>query len=282
MQRPNVLRKGTTPLCSSPDRSSQRTPWTEAPDRRPDPPGARQPYQTCPAESVQLHATATRSVTLLLAALAITLATLLLLAVALLAAALAVTLAALLLLAVTLLAAALAVTLAALLLLAVALLAAPLAVTLLAVALLTGGVEGGLLVAVVPAGLITAEPGLLLGVEVLLVTPVLQLLWVDPQAAEQPGVLLGVDLAHALQLLCGLLVVATELADQVHDRRRVEVHGTSPFCRLLAGCCTDRPSPAPGSVDPNVLAAGEDQPLQVARVNPARHPAVGEQVHSRI
>jgi len=140
---------------------------------------------------------------------------------------------ALLLLAVALLAATLAplllaIALAALLLLAVALLAAALAVTLLAVALLTGGVEGGLLVAVVPAGLITAEPGLLLGVEVLLVTPVLQLLRVDPQAAEQPGVLLGVYLAHALQLLCGLLVVTTKLADQIHDRRRVEIHGAFP------------------------------------------------------
>jgi len=39
---------------------------------------------------------------------------------------------------------------------------------------------------------------------------------------------------------------------------------------LPVGCCADRPSPAPASADPNVLAASEDQPLQ------------GEQVHSRI
>jgi len=91
-------------------------------------------------------------------------------------------------------------------------------------------VETGLLVGVVPpARLIAGEPFLLLGVEVLLVAPVLQLLRVDPQPAEHPGVLLGVDLAHALQLLGGLLVVTTELTDKVHNRRGVEVHVT-PFC----------------------------------------------------
>ena len=123
---------------------------------------------------------------------------------------------------------AVAVPLTALLLaaLAVALLLA--AALLLAVALAAGGVEAGLLVGVVPcAGLVSGEPGLLLGVEMLLVAPVLQLLRVDPQPAEHPSVLLGVDLAHTLQLLSGLLVVTTELTNQVHDRGRVEVHGTA-------------------------------------------------------
>jgi len=110
--------------------------------------------------------------------------------------------------------------------LAVALLLA--AALLLAVALAAGGVEVGLLVGVVPpAGLVSGEPWLLLGVEMLLVAPVLQLLRVDPQPAEHPSVLLGVDLAHTLQLLSGLLVVTTELTNQVHDRGRVEVHGTA-------------------------------------------------------
>ena len=122
---------------------------------------------------------------------------------------------------------AVAVPLTALLLaaLAVALL---LAAILLAVALAAGGVEVGLLVGVVPpAGLVSGEPWLLLGVEMLLVAPVLQLLRVDPQPAEHPSVLLGVNLAHTLQLLSGLLVVTTELTNQVHDRGRVEVHGTA-------------------------------------------------------
>jgi len=170
------------------------------------------------------------AVALLLAALAVALllATALLLAVplaALLLAALAVAL----LLATALL---LAVPLAALLLaaLAVALLLAT--ALLLAVALPARGVESGLLVGVAPpARLITGEPWLLLGVEMLLVAPALQLLGVDPKLVEQTGVLLGVDLAHALQLLGGLLVVTPELTDKVHDRRGVEVHVT-PFC-----CC---------------------------------------------
>jgi len=47
-------------------------------------------------------------------------------------------------------------------------------------------------------------------------------------------VLLGVDLAHALQLLGGLLVVTTELTDKVHNRRGVEVHVTAFLLWLSA------------------------------------------------
>jgi len=98
------------------------------------------------------------------------------------------------------------------------LLAVPLLTTLLlAVSLLTRGVETGLLVGVVPAGLIALKPWLLLGVEVLLVATALQLLRVHTQLLQHAGVLLRVHLVHALQLLGGLLVVTAELANEVHD-----------------------------------------------------------------
>jgi len=97
------------------------------------------------------------------------------------------------------------------------LLAVALALLLLAVALLTGSVETRVLVGVVSAGLVALETWLLLGVEVLLVAAVLQLLRVYTELLQHAGMLLGVHLVHALQLLSGLLVVTAELANQVHD-----------------------------------------------------------------
>jgi len=139
----------------------------------------------------------------LLALLAVVLAALLLAAVALLTLLLAVALPALLL----------AVVLAALLLVAVALLTLLLA----AVVLATLPPEVGLLLGRVATRLVAVELRLLLGVEVLLVPAAFQLLRVDAELVEQPGTLLGVDLAHALHLLRCLLVVTAELTNQVHD-----------------------------------------------------------------
>ena len=100
------------------------------------------------------------------------------------------------------------------LLLAVALV---LTTLLLAVALVTGSVETRVLVGVVSARLVALETWLLLGVEVLLVAAVLQLLRIYTELLQHAGVLLGVHLVHALQLLGSLLVVTAELANQVHD-----------------------------------------------------------------
>lgn len=86
------------------------------------------------------------------------------------------------------------------------------------------------------ARLIAGEPGQLLGAEMLLIAPAFQLPRTDSRAVERPGVLLGVDLVHALQLSGGTLVVTPELTDKVHDRRRVEDHRTAFRCtarRLL-------------------------------------------------
>jgi len=125
-----------------------------------------------------------------------------------------------LLLAVALLLLAVALVLATLLL-AVALLllvvALVLATLLLVVALVTGSVETRVLVGVVSARLVALETWLLLGVEVLLVAAVLQLLRIYTELLQHAGVLLGVHLVHALQLLGSLLVVTAELANQVHD-----------------------------------------------------------------
>jgi hypothetical protein len=38
--------------------------------------------------------------------------------------------------------------------------------------------------------------------------------------------LLRIDLIHALELLCGLLVISAELADQIHYLLRVKRHGS--------------------------------------------------------
>jgi len=84
--------------------------------------------------------------------------------------------------------------------------------------------QAGLLLGVVLALLVTIEARLLLGIQVLLVPAVLQLLRVHPHLVEQPGVLLGVDLIHPLQLLRSLLVVPAELTDQVQDLTGIEPH----------------------------------------------------------
>ncbi len=154
-----------------------------------------------------------------------------LLAVAMLAALAALLAVALLAALAALLAVALLAALAALL--AVALLAALAA--LLSVALLAALTEGGLLLAVVLAGLVAAEPRLLLGVEVLLVAAVLELLRVHAELVEQIGVLLWVYLLHALHLLGCLLVVAAELSDQIQDLTSIEPHGDSFQGARVAG-----------------------------------------------
>jgi len=71
--------------------------------------------------------------------------------------------------------------------------------------------RGELLLAVILAWLVAAEPRLLLGFEVLLVAAVLELLRVHAELAEQTGVLLRVNLIHPLHLLRSLLVVPAEL-----------------------------------------------------------------------
>lgn len=106
--------------------------------------------------------------------------------------------------------------------------------------------EAGLLLGVVLALLVAVEAGLLLRVQVLLVTAVLQLLRVHPDLVQQPGVLLRVNLIHPLQLLRGLLVVPTELTDQVQDLTGIEPHEHSfdnGPTRACASQDTDLPPP---------------------------------------
>jgi len=94
------------------------------------------------------------------------------------------------------------------------------------------------LVLAVPAlllALVLAVTALLLGVELLLVPAALQSLRVDPEPAEQPGVLTRVDLSHTLQLLRGLLVVTPQLFHQPDDLTDVECHVRSPRRDPLPG-----------------------------------------------
>jgi len=94
------------------------------------------------------------------------------------------------------------------------------------------------LVLAVPAlllALVLAVPALLLGVELLLVPAALQSLRVDPEPAEQPGVLTRIDLSHTLQLLRGLLVVTPQLFHQPDDLTDVECHVHSPRRDPLPG-----------------------------------------------
>jgi len=122
------------------------------------------------------------------------------------------------------------------------------AALLLAVAALSGlaAAEAGLLLGVVLALLVTVEAGLLLGIQMLLVPAVLQLLRVHPNLAQQPSVLLRVDLIHPLQLLRSLLVVPAELTDQVQDLTGIEPHehsfGSGPT-QACAGQDTGVPLP---------------------------------------
>jgi len=115
--------------------------------------------------------------------------------------------------------------------------------TLLLVALATlaglAAAEAGLLLGVVLALLVAVEAGLLLGVQVLLVPAVLQLLRVNPNLVQQPGVLLRVDLIHPLQLLRGLLVVPAELTDQVQNLTDIEPHEHS-FSRGPTQVCASQ------------------------------------------
>jgi len=87
----------------------------------------------------------------------------------------------------------------------------------------------------VPALLAPAALTLLLGVELLLVPAALQSLRVDPEPAEQPGVLTRVDLSQTLQLLRGLLVVTPQLFHQPDDLTDVECHVRSPRRDPLPG-----------------------------------------------
>jgi len=104
----------------------------------------------------------------------------------------------------------------------------PLAALLVPAALLIGLlIKGRLLAGVVAAGLIALEVGLLLGVEVLLISTVLQLLRVYSESTQHSRMLLGVYLIEPLQLLRGLLMVSAELAHQIHDLMRIKRHGSS-------------------------------------------------------
>ena len=132
----------------------------------------------------------------------------------------------------------------ALLLLVVALLLVEVLLTETALATLLGVVtalllrvvaaaEGWLLAGVVLAGLVAVETRLLLSVEVLLVAAIPQLLSVDPEIAEQPRILLRIYLAHPLQLLRRLLMVASQLPNQIHDLMHIETHGSPLFPSLV-------------------------------------------------
>ena len=111
---------------------------------------------------------------------------------------------------------------------------------LLLVAALIAPAEVGSLLAEVLSLLVATETGLLLGVEVLLVATVLQLLWVEPEPAEEACVLLGVDLSHAVHLLSSLLVVTPHLAYQVDDLHRVEPHHWLLNDRLMSNYAVSR------------------------------------------
>jgi len=103
-----------------------------------------------------------------------------------------------------------------------------LAALLVPAALLIGLlIKGRLLAGVVAARLIALKVGLLLGVEVLLISTVLQLLRVYSEPTQHSPMLLGVYLIKPLQLLRGLLMVSAELAYQIHDLMRIKRHGSS-------------------------------------------------------
>jgi hypothetical protein len=91
---------------------------------------------------------------------------------------------------------------------------------------ITAGLTGErrLLAGVVTARLVALKRGLLLRVEVLLVSAVFQVLGVYPKLFEEARMLLRVDLIHTLELLCSLLMISAQLSNQIHDLLRVKPH----------------------------------------------------------
>ena len=81
----------------------------------------------------------------------------------------------------------------------------------------------------------------------LLIPTALQLLRIYAELIKQVRVLLRIDLIEPLQLLRSLLVIATELADQIHDL--VYIEGNGPLSSARYGRSLNRNSPRTTRLD---------------------------------
>jgi hypothetical protein len=83
-----------------------------------------------------------------------------------------------------------------------------------------------LVIATLLALVVVLEIGVVLAVEVLLVAPLFEMLWIDTQLLKNLSVLLGIHLSvltqQPIQDLTCLHVVAAQLAHQIRDRCSVE------------------------------------------------------------